>query len=109
MHLRSCLCPANEERRLGSEILVRVVVLQPRADRVTLTDVDGVTVPLRSRSEQQVDARLLELRPVPNSRVKRPWKDDRFADPVGPFNEAQPIGVAVSNKDSKRKWNRIGH
>lgn len=57
-------------------------------------------LPLR-RLLTQVDAGLRQLRPRLHLRQQRPREHQRLADPVGFFDDAQPVGVAVGNEDAE--------
>ena len=55
----------------GPEILLRIVGLQPGADRVALTHVEHVALTVRARSQQQIHPGLRQLGPHFDLRQQR--------------------------------------
>ena len=56
-------CRGGEADGAGPEIFLRIVALQPRADRVALAHVEHVALPVRARPQQQIHPSLRQLRP----------------------------------------------
>ena len=79
----------------GPEILLRIVALQPGADGVALAHVEHVTLTVRARPQQQVDASLRQLRPRLDLRQQRTREHQRLADPVGLVGDAEGKGVCM--------------
>jgi len=76
---------------------------------ITLAYVEHLALAIVTWTKQQVHAGLVQLGTLLDLGQQGTREDNRFTHPVGTFNQAQAIRIAIGNEDAKGEGFQKAH
>jgi hypothetical protein len=86
-----------------------MMVFQSRSNRITLSNVNGLSVAVVLWAKEEIDTCLDELFSLPHFRINCTRENHCLSAPVGTLYNTEPIWITVCNENFKGEWFLITH